>query len=335
MQVKEIWKLLEEDAGNRSTTGILKRRILPAAPCDLYLAVEKPADARMLLLRVSKSSIPESCVFPRARGCELRTVRMVDDREDQITLQLVLTGTQFTDIFTSLVQDITDHISGTSDEDQSVVTFIGRLNKWQHFLDQYGPEGLGVEAQQGLFGELWFLRQHVLTALDPLASINSWTGHMKTPQDFQFPGCAVEVKTSSGKQHQKLRIANERQLDDSVISPIFLFHISLDVRAHNGETLAEMVESVRSLVSTHVLARQSLEDSLHNGGYLDIHAYMYARTGYTIRETNIFRVNEGFPRIIETDLRNGVGDVQYSVSVAACMPHSVTEAELQSFITGR
>ena len=140
------------------------------------------------------------------------------------------------------------------------------------------------------------------------------------------------MKTTSAKQHQKLAIASERQLDDTGAGTIVLLHLSLDVRQGQGETLPEMIASVRSLVAGDVIARDELENLLFEIGYLDIHATRYENIGYTIREYNYFKVGADFPKIIESDLRNGVGDVRYTISVAECKRFSIPEAEVITLI---
>ena len=148
-----------------------------------------------------------------------------------------------------------------------------------------------------------------------------------------MPGTVtVEVKTTSAKQHQKLAIASERQLDDTGAGTIVLLHLSLDVRQGQGETLPEMVASVRSLVARDAIARDDLENLLFEIGYLDIHATRYENIGYTIREHNYFKVSVNFPKIIESDLRNGVGDVRYTISVAECKRFSIPESEVIELI---
>lgn len=332
MQFNEVWTQLEADVTYKGASGILKRRVLPESPCDIYLAVEKPQNTRLMLIRVSAGALPDVGALPRSKGCDVQVVKLPDDLPDQATVRLTLTGTQFRDIFTVLVQDIASCIAECVTAERCVSALTERLQGWQHFLDEYGPEGLGEEAQRGLYGELWFLRRYVLPTLNSADAINSWTGHRRSPQDFELPHCAVEVKTTSGRQHQKLRIANERQLDDSNISPIFIFHISLDAKLNSGENLVNLIEDIRSLISQSPPARQGFEEALRNGGYLDFHSPQYVKTGYSIRQSNVFRVGVGFPRIIESDLPNGVGDVQYSISVAECMHFSVPESEMTAFI---
>ena len=111
-----------------------------------------------------------------------------------------------------------------------------------------------------------------------------------------------------------------------------LLHLSLDLRQGQGETLPEMVDGVRSLVANDAIAKDELENLLFEVGYLDIHATRYENIGYTIREHNYFKVGENFPRIIESDLRNGVGDVRHTISVAECKRFSMSEPEVIALI---
>ncbi len=161
-----------------------------------------------------------------------------------------------------------------------------------------------------------------------------WTGPKGTQQDFQFSRCAVEVKTTSAKQHQRLAIASERQLDDTGVETIVLLHLSLDVRQGQGETLPAMATSMRYLVAGDAIARDELENLLFEVGYLDIHATRYETIGYTLREHNYFKVGPDFPKIIESDLPNGVGDVRYTISVAECKRFFIPESEVIDLIGG-
>jgi hypothetical protein len=55
---------------------------------------------------------------------------------------------------------------------------------------------------------------------------------------------------------------------------------------------------------------------LIEAGYFDQHKKYYEDTGYTIRQKNIYKVTEDFPKITENMIPAGVGDVRYSVVVS-------------------
>jgi hypothetical protein len=327
MKIEEVWQMLEQDGGNISS-GYLTRRILPEVNYDVYIALEKISSARFLMLRVNSMFLEHKINYPSSSSFVVNRIALPQDSEEYGTLQLILTNSRYKDIFTTLVQDIVDHLALIPEERAAISAFVVRLKRWQTFLEKNDPEGLSEIAQQGLYGELWFLRKSVFPHLELIKGLRGWTGPKGTQQDFQFPGCAVEVKTTSAKQHQKLAIASERQLDDTCAGIIVLLHLSLDVRQGQGETLPEIVANVRSLVADNAIASDELENLLFEVGYLDIHTTRYDNVGYSIREHNYFKIGPDFPKIIESDLRNGVGDVRYTISVAECKRFSIPESEV-------
>lgn len=327
MNISELWSELERNI-QQYRSGYVTRRVRPDSLCDLRIAVIEPQGTRALLLRVRLTVAELIREYPKSEGFQIQLVRLPDDSQDYVTLQLALTQKRYSDIFTVLVDDVITGVAEKPTEETGLEEFVVRLRRWQVFLRVNQPEGLSEIAQQGLYGELWFLRQLVFPHLELIKGVRCWTGPKGTQQDFQFPGCAVEVKTTSAKQHQKLAIASERQLDDTGAGTIVLLHLSLDLRQEQGETLPAMVACVRSLVAGDAIAKDELENLLFEIGYLDIHATRYETIGYTIREHNYFKVGTDFPKIIESDLRNGVGDVHYTISVAECKRFSIPESEV-------
>ncbi len=333
MKISELWSDIELNI-HQDRSGYLTRRVRLDSIFDLRIAVIEPQGIRALLLRVRHTVAELIQEYPKSEGFQVKLLRLPDDGQEYATFQLTLTQNRYSDIFTALVDDVILGVSEKNTEEAGIEEFVVRLKRWQAFLKVNQPEGLSEIAQQGLYGELWFLRQVVLQNLLLLNGIQHWTGPKATQQDFQFSGCAIEVKTISAKQHQKLIISSERQLDDTGAGTIVLLHLSLDIRQGQGETLPEMVASVRSIVAADAIAKDELENLLFEVGYLDIHTDRYENTGYNIREHNYFKVGEDFPKIIESDLRNGVGDVRYSISVAECKRFSILESEVISLIGG-
>jgi len=331
MNFDDIWSSIEKDNAHASAVGIFRRRILPDACCDLFLGVVKPANSRVLLLRVESGNIPAAKLLPQARGFEVRLLTLPDDPPGHSSVLLLQTNDTFRDIFTSLTVDVASHIAPTTDHKAAVEKFLARLKRWQQFLERSGPEGLGDEAQRGLFGELWFIR-HYLVPVAGTQAVAAWTGPGMTAQDFQFSGLAVEVKTTTAKEHQKLPITGEKQLESSTELRIVLLHLSLTAQRDTGLTLVELTDSVRALLASAPLSLSVFEDTLLAAGYLDTHANRYAHPGYLIREHHFCEVKDDFPRIVGADLRDGVGDVTYSVSVAACLPYIVKEAEFLAIL---
>lgn len=331
MTTEEIWKRLEAGAAGPGG-GYLSLRIQPEAAADLILAVEKPSNTRLLLLRASSLSRSSGDDLPRAEGFEVRRGFETLDGRKHFYLAVRLTHPRFADVFTTLVDDVVAHVVRATGEVAAVRALVDRLERWQAFLKKHTAEGLDEASQQGLYGELCFLCRYAIPRLGARASVAVWKGPCGANQDFQLPAAAVEVKTATGKQHQKLSISNERQLDHAGVGLLLVFHLSLDVRQGGGEMLPARVATTRELVASDAVAAAELENLLFESGYLDCHAATYAVRGYTVRESNFFEVRDGFPRIVESDLRKGVGDVRYTVSVAECKNYLFPETRVHQLL---
>lgn len=307
MSTSQIWHELEAEGAGQ---GEFRRRIHPESVADLYLVVRKPANVRALLIDVDLSGTNVGDL-PTGRGIDLRWVPTA--RGGQV-LELILSQPAFADLFDALVTDVAGAAAGGIDQHDAAVRVAARVRRWQTFLRETSA-GLPAERQRGLYGELYFLRRVLLGTVPAGTAVEAWVGPLAAAQDFAFGATAVEVKTTIANQHQVLRIASERQLDTTALTNLAVFHLSVDGREGAGQTLPELVEELRARVRDTGGA-DLFEDRLFSGGYLDVHAPLY-RTGYTVRDANIFLIGETFPRLVEADCPSGVGDVTYSIAVSA------------------
>ena len=332
MNLADVWERLEEDTRIAEATGRMQRRIVPAGRRNFFLGLEMPSRNRMLILRISANSVEGQPDVPDSRGLIVRVARrQAASREAEV--ELVLTDSEHGDIFDLLVRDLVDAAEQPEDEGAGLTRFLARLSNWQQLLRRLGPRGLTREGQQGLWGELWVLRDVVAPVTGLNEALNGWRGPLGADQDFQLGATCIEVKTSSAGSLERLRISSERQLDVPVDVTLFLVALSLDCRVGHGESLPEMVRAVRSTASEsgclHVL-----DDRLELSGYRNEDADLYSETGYAVRSFHPFRVAEGFPRIVSGDLQNGVGEVHYSISAASCGPFQMDVQRPGQFLQG-
>lgn len=330
MNIDELFQELEQQTVHSENVGTLERRISTRSVCDLFVGVQKPANLRSLRVQFQSAAIPVLLELPRFHGLEVQQQSV----SHHVIVTLQPASPAFSSVFTSLAEDITRHIGQLHDEGEAATSFFVRLLQWQRLLERGRAAGLTDEEQRGLYGELWFLREKVLPALSPTQSFASWAGPERAAKDFQFPGSAVEVKTTTARQHQHIQIASEKQLDDTGLNALFLCHLSLEASYGNGETLPQIVASVREASAVDGTAAQLFEARLFEAGYLDIHGGLYNSVGYLLRAASIYRVQDGFPKIVERDLRLGVGDVRYSISAAECQHYSASAEELRSAMQG-
>lgn len=309
---------------NSEQPGIRQQRIHTNSLCDLYLAVQKPSMSRELVVRFREQALPREYELPEFDNLLVR--KETEKRNNTLWCKIVIRPLQlaFNEIFTSLATDLAKSISAPTDDRISAQLFLSRLYQWQHLLRKGKGTALTPEEQQGLFGELWFLQYLLEANISPSVAVIAWTGSESTDRDFQFSNAiGVEVKTTRSSGHKTLTISNERQLDDTGMTSLFLLHIAVERIKGGSHTLPHIVSALRDLLSFDATTTDKFEDSLVLAGYLDIHAKIYADTSYAVHSYCPYLVQPGFPRIVPRDLPIGIGNVRYTIDSSACLNFSI------------
>ncbi len=323
----EIWNILEQD--NTFTNGVLIRKYSADIVPDIFVALKAQEKLRCLAFPVSNTTDVSSWNTLQDINFELIPSPL---NSNQSLLNIVLTDPLHKDIFSILCEDLISAVQGLSNEQSVIKTLLSRFNKWNDLFTKTLKEGLSNEEQKGLFGELMFLRQILQSGFNPSFCLQSWTGQLKSARDFQYANWAVEIKTTTAVNPQKIIISNERQLDTRHIKNLFLVHYCLEAFNESGETLNDLVLSIKQLIGEREGEQQQFNFLLFEGGYLTYHENIYARTGYKLHQEKIYKIKEQFPRLTESNIPLGISELKYSISIATCEQFIVHENDLISFI---
>lgn len=329
--IKTIWSKLEKN--NDFESGYVRLRIEPQSSCDIFVALKKPGNEHCLLIEVNQKSVPPGVHYPQSSCFEVFANDVSSQSNEKVRVTLILKNVQYFDVFDALILDQVEHISIKEDQKEATKEFISRLAKWQTFFQNFA-EGLNNEAQKGLYGELWFLRNVLIPKLGEYNSILSWTGPSGTNQDFQIPNYAIEIKTTSGMKNE-IHISNIRQLDNIGLRKLYLGHVSIETRLGDAQSLNELIDDIKKLLHENCEACFSLfEDKLIESGYLNVHRSRYRDTKYIVRETNYYDVENDFPKIVESNVMHGIEEVHYSIDLAYCETYRITLEELYKNLIG-
>ena len=328
-KIENIWLDLEGDSSSHS--GLLYKRYSAEVLPDVFIALRSPEKLRCIAFRLSVSFPFDANLWNKLKDIKIETLTDERDKTKKFLLILLL-NKQHKEIFSTLCEDLIFGVSKVTTEGTLVEKLLERLAKWQSLFEKVGKQGLSDEAQRGLYGEVFFLRFFLNNSSDTNYCLKSWLGPEKSIQDFQDSNWAVEVKTTHGNNHQKIHIASERQLDDSIIDKIFLCHLSLDIRVGNGESLNFLIDEVSELLNNNTMASNLFKLKLLESGYYETHRPLYEEKGYTIRQENLYRVSGNFPRITENQIPIGVGDVKYSIVLSESEEWRITQETLLSEI---
>lgn len=330
--IDSVWSILCSDAKSGYVQGTTRRLLNPKGLCPVYAGVRSSDLTRMIFFNVSKENLPSGDRFSQTRAIEVHSGKTGGD--DSYAVCLILRDESFSDLFSVLTADIISEIQDEPGEKAAVKRFVQRINTWISFFEKYGNSGLTPEKVRGLYGELWFIRQYLLSSEDRYNKIRGWTGPDGTPHDFQFGKTAFEVKTTATKKPWKVKISNELQLDDSGMENLFLYHLALREIKGGDMTLPDLVDEIMDFLKDNPEIRRSFLNMLLKAGYIEAQKGNYIQKGFIIYEENFYRICNGFPRLTGKDLPEGTGDINYSISLASA-GNFITEKEKIDDILGK
>jgi hypothetical protein len=307
INIKFIWE-------NHKPTGdiIIKTRIDEIPYLNCFAATNHITGQHLYIMSVSKNVVIPQLKNYRFKGVEIYTLPI----EDRIELYIYLLDNELKDIFSLFVQNILEDIEPSVTESEAITTTLNVVSKWKKLFDKINFNGLTLEQQKGLIGELLFLNYLLNNERTSATAINAWTGAEQEFQakDFTFGSVGIEVKFSSSKQ-PRIIVSNERQLDTESLNDLFLVLYSTEAVKDNGFSLNSLVEQTRQTISTDE-ERNIFNGKLQLNGYFDDDREHYGKM-YSLKKTFVFNVTTEFPKIVKSDLPLGIYDTSYSIEISA------------------
>ena len=315
-KIESLWTDLESDT--TSALGLLYRRYAVGVKPDVFAGIRRTPTATLRLLAVS---LPAPVVAePLTLHDLILSIEPDTARPGRQLVLLTLTNPTHTDLFAVVCEDLITQIADETESNPVLNALLNRLEQWTALFETLAPDGLSAEKRQGLYGELWFLNKWLNTGADPTHCLTAWTGPGGSIHDFQLPDRAVELKTTSAVNPQAIQISNERQLDDTGLTSLWLWLLTLDVRPAGGESLNDVVERLMNQLRALPGLQNQFRLKLYQVGYQPIHHALYDAPTYTVRQEQVYHVVAGFPRLRLADLPTGVSAVRYAAALAACQP---------------
>ncbi|MBI6630356.1 PD-(D/E)XK motif protein [Pontibaca salina] len=221
------------------------------------------------------------------------------------------------EIFETLCRDVVEAGEAGADRDEALVRALQRTRRWYHLLRGGKTNGLSVEEQRGLVGELAFLRD-LVPAFGPETAIEAWTGPTGSAKDFELIGSCVEVKARRVAAKPFVAISSEDQLADVEGSRLCLRVVNVaSAVLPEGQSLHDHVRMTAEMFEEDGAAFEVWEETLFSTGYDPENNYDDRR--WLFGTTSDYEVTAGFPRI-SAPLAPGVENVRYAIALDACEP---------------
>lgn len=232
------------------------------------------------------------------------------------------------ELFETLCCDIVSVGDSAQDPNDALSKAIQRTRRWSFLLRGGQTEGLSIEEQQGLVGELAFLRD-LTRKLGPEAAVDAWKGPSGSPRDFEFIGCCVEVKTRRSAAKPSIVVSSAEQLADVNDGRLFLRVINVESAiAPVGMTIHDHVETTRELFNDAESALDVWEEAINLTGYDSENDY--DDRCWVVGSHNTYEVIQGFPRV-PYPLLSGIQNLKYSIDLSVC-EEFIFKENLMNFI---
>ena len=319
--ISSLWEIMSQE----KSVGLVKRLLPNNSPLKVFATYKHPENICGIAFSCdSKLKLSVDSFY----NLKELSVQLFLDTSYQpnrlLTIQLFSDAN--TDIFAYLCGNLVETIERCDTEAKAIKLVLNRLEKWKTMFSKGVSDGLSITEQQGLYGELMYLHKLVLRGIfSYIDTLKIWVGADKAMRDFQGKDWAVEAKTISINNADQITINGERQLDETLLDKLYLYHLSVEVSRMNGQTLNEKVDELRSLFSDDKAALNIFNAKLMEAGYFDHHRELYRERCYKIRKESIYVIDDSFPRIKESELRDGVSNTVYSINVSTCAEYMVSE----------
>lgn len=313
-EIVAVWNALS--SSSRTDEGWLTLPVSDECSCLLKAGRRFPGREEAIL--VGFKSLPSfvGTGFPEGKGFVVKEASLGKDGKGYRWLVLMRLPAGNLDMFAMMATDIVMTLESlrSKAEDRMFSVFLARIRSWQSFM-QNGKNGvLGFESEVGLYGELLTLEALANAGMASDMAVESWNGPCGGIQDFMFGNGAIEVKTTTSAGTFPARISSLEQLDDSLLSPIYLSAVRI-CQAGSGTSLPDKIEEIRKRFTANspdVLP--GFELKLLQAGYISGLADRYTRK-YQYVETRTYLVNEAVPRLIHATVPAGVLRAKYEIDI--------------------
>lgn len=306
------------------------RRVNADLPWDFFWA--RDADRRVLLTMRHAERSSAGIRLPNLRGVEV-TLSPVDGDNTRTLVFRLLEATQ-QDIFHTLCLDIVSAASKATTEPEAVAVALMRTWRWHRLLRGGGSARLSRQEQMGLLGELFVLEHVLLPSLGASDTVGAWRGPLGSPKDFEIGLVQVESKAHRAGATPKITITSEDQLDASGLDALFLHVLELNQSTEHDEDAASVCDVADRILGQLFLtsppAAELFETLLLAAGLDPEDDYSDFR--WSEGDTNLYLVNDEFPRITRGELRSGVSDVRYCISLHECAQFKTSVSALAGIL---
>lgn len=313
-------KIIWENQASSIKNEVIRERVESIPGLNCYVGTIAWSKAKIFLLELNASCPVHSNYLMRFVGVEIQVLPVDKGIKE---LAIVLLENELSDIFIFFIEDIINSLTNINIQEDAILIVSQKINYWKKLFSKYTREILTPQQQQGLFGELYFLKLMLDNLISSESVIRSWEAPSGKNQDFNFDGHAVEIKTSKSNS-PSIRISNEYQLDTTGLKSIFIAFYNLTEYQGKEYTLLSIIMDIRTKLKSKPDVLTEFNTKLESLGITSDNETEYNTMALSVRDEKYYLVTPEFPKITTETIDDAISKISYEIDPNQCSDFEIS-----------
>ena len=309
----------EDVSSFQNHSGYQALRISSNCIPDLFIATDKDGYRCLLLFLPQEAKI-------KLKGSNKEKLQLTYISDKNVIL-IKLNDLDFVDLFNDLIRSLYSKINSLSESQDYANELIQSFYKWEDFFEDSISSKLSNEEIQGLFGELFVLRNSIRE--DHLNNVNeildSWKGPFDHTNDFVYDRKNVEVKTKKDSKSY-VKISSEFQLEQEFDKGLELMVISVIVDLINGASIFDLLSDIVQLVRENQGDLAILYHALNQKRLTIDSVKEYNNHRFIVEKTTSYDCTlNDFPKLSRSNIPEEINRVKYNLRISTLSDFMIEE----------
>ncbi len=216
--------------------------------------------------------------------------------------------------FCAFCSNLTEAIEGFVDEYSAFLALKRRYAIWKMMFRNNSEKVISPEKIQGLFGELYFLKNHLLHNCTPSEAIRAWGGGDGNSKDFAIQSTWYEIKTV-GANSTEVKISSLTQLESEDEGHLVVIKVEKmsEQFEKNDASVGNLISSIISCIDDEEI-EEAFSTKLNNYG-LNSSCDCFSDK-FDVKSVKQYKVDEKFPRLTSKNVPyKEICRAEYSLSI--------------------
>lgn len=283
-----------------------QKKISVDSPLGVYYGISQDGYLRLSFLSKNPS--------PRLDSTRLLRVTQGSESSSVYWTCFDLLQHDARNVFFAFCANLIESVSAANSEHVALSYLKDRYITWKTMFKKELGNTISYEKLQGLFGEMYFLKNYMIPSVGIEAAIMGWSGPDSKSKDFAVETEWFEIKTV-GANSATVHISSLAQLSSEHLGHLVILRV---------EGMSDEFDNGQSCVGDLFLFILDLiQDELLEGIFLSkLSAYGYDisdesfNSKFDVKSVMLYKVDDKFPRLTENSItREEICDVNYSLNI--------------------